>query len=78
MKNLVQVTDSQTGLSFMMDTGNKLQTKDDGIAFVQSQLGVDPKLYETKYQGITFEEYIPIDSSDPNGLILRVTSRMMQ
>ena len=66
MKNLVQVTDSQTGLSFTMDTGNKLQTKDDGIAFVQSQLGVlDPKLYETKYQGITFEEYIPIDSSDP-------------
>ena len=66
MKNLVQVTDSQTGLSFTMDAGNKLQTKDDGIAFVQSQLGVlDPKLYETKYQGITFEEYIPIDSSDP-------------
>lgn len=66
MKNLVQVTDSQTGLSFTMDAGNKLQTKDDGIAFVQSQLGVlDPKLYETKYQGITFEEFIPIDSSDP-------------
>jgi hypothetical protein len=63
---LEKITDSATGLSFMMNTGMTIKTKDDGIAFVQSQLGVlDPKLYEVKYQGITFEEYIPIDSSDP-------------
>lgn len=63
---IVKVTDSATGKSFDMNVSNKLRTRDDGIAFVQSQLGIlDPKIYEVKYQGITFQDFIPIDNSDP-------------
>lgn len=41
-------------------------TKDDGIAFYISQLAaLDPKIYETKYRNIVYQELIPIDTSGP-------------
>ena len=39
---------------------------DDGIAFYISQLaGLDPKIYQTKYRNIRYQELIPIDTSGP-------------
>jgi len=41
-------------------------TIDNGIAFYISQLaGLDPKLYETKYRHIVYQELIPIDTTGP-------------
>lgn len=41
-------------------------TVDDGIAFYVSQLaGIDPKLYETKYRHIVYQELVPIDTNGP-------------
>src|SRR5690625_7673481 len=41
-------------------------TIDNGIAFYISQLaGLDPKLYETKYRHIVYQELTPIDTTGP-------------
>lgn len=64
--HLVKVYDNATGNSFMMDADMQFNDAGAGIAFYLSQLSVlDPKIYETKYQNIMFEEFIPVDSSDP-------------
>ena len=43
-----------------------IPTVDDGLAFTISQLSsLEAKIYETKYQGIRFQEFVPVDSSDP-------------
>jgi len=43
-----------------------MKTVDDGIAFTISQLSsVEAKIYETKYQSIRFQEFVALDSSDP-------------
>lgn len=39
---------------------------DDGLAFYVSQLaGIDPKLYETKYRHIVYQELVPVDMTGP-------------
>lgn len=44
-----------------------LPTVDDGLAFFISQLSsVESKVYETKYKAITYAEFIPVDTSDPD------------
>lgn len=41
-------------------------TIDDGLAFYVSQLaGLDPKIYETKYRHIVYQELIPVDMTGP-------------
>lgn len=43
-----------------------IPTVDDGLAFYVSQLSsVESKIYETKYKAITYQELIPVDTSDP-------------
>ncbi|CAH9016176.1 protein of unknown function DUF2184 [Vibrio phage 120E34-1] len=43
-----------------------IPTIDDGLAFTISQLSsLESKIYETKYQNIRFQEFVPVDSSDP-------------
>lgn len=66
MKYPVTVTDSASGIEYTYDMEAPLATADDGLAFFQSQLSVlENRIYETKYQGIRFQEFIPIDTSDP-------------
>lgn len=51
-----------TQLSF----NDGLPTIDDGLAFFTSQLSaVESKIYETKYRNIVYQDFIPIDMSDP-------------
>ncbi len=41
-------------------------TIDDGIAFYISQLaGLDPKIYETKYRHIVYQDLVPVDTTGP-------------
>lgn len=64
--HLIKVTDSETGRTFSYDADMAIKTVDDGLAFFTSQLSVvEAKLYETKYQNILFQEFVPVDSSDP-------------
>jgi len=43
-----------------------IRTADDGLGFYISQLAqVEPRIYETKYPNINFQELIPINSSVP-------------
>lgn len=45
---------------------DKLKTVDDGLAFTISQLSsLESRIYEVMYQGIRFQEFVPVDSSDP-------------
>ncbi len=45
---------------------DSIPTIDDGIAFTISQLSaIESRIYETKYQNIRFQEFVPVDSSDP-------------
>lgn len=43
-----------------------MPTIDDGLAFYISQLStLESKIYETKYRNIVYQEFVPIDTSDP-------------
>lgn len=43
-----------------------IRTTDDGLAFYISQLTqVEPRIYETKYPNINFQELVPVNSSIP-------------
>lgn len=43
-----------------------LPTMDDGLGFFTSQLSsIEAKIYETKYRNIVYQEFVPVDSSDP-------------
>lgn len=62
----VTVTDRRTGLKWQYDMAKELMTADDGIAFAIPQLAnLETKIYETKYRNIVFQEFIPVDMSDP-------------
>ena len=64
--HLITVNDSESGIDYSYDADMEIKTADDGLAFVISQLGVlESRIFETKYQSITFQDYVPIDSSDP-------------
>ena len=64
--HLVTVNDAKTGLSFQYDADMKIATADDGLAFFVSQLSnTEAKIYETKYRNIVYQDFIPIDTSDP-------------
>lgn len=66
MKYPVTVNDAKSGLSYTYDMEQKIQTADDGLGFFISQLAVlENRIYETKYQNIRFQEFVPVDSSDP-------------
>ena len=66
MSHMVTVNDSQSGVSYTYDMDKTIQTADDGLGFVVSQLSVlENRIYETKYQNIMFQELVPIDTSDP-------------
>lgn len=66
MAHMVKVTDSVSGHSYTYDMDMPIQTADDGLAFFTSQLSVlESRVYETKYQKIRFQEFIPVDTSDP-------------
>lgn len=44
-----------------------LPTIDDGLAFYVSQLSnVEAKIYETKYRKIVYQDFVPVDMSDPD------------
>lgn len=43
-----------------------LPTLDDGLAFYVSQLSaVESKIYETKYRNIVYQDFVPVDMTDP-------------
>ena len=64
--HLVTVTDSKTGIKFQYDADVKLATADDGLAFYTSQLSnSEAKIYEAKYRNIVYQDFIPVDTSDP-------------
>ncbi|MCE2029285.1 DUF2184 domain-containing protein [Sessilibacter corallicola] len=66
MPMLVTVTDHNTGQSYTYDAGRHIDTADDGLGFFVSQLSnLEQKIYEVKYRHIVYQEYIPIDTSDP-------------
>lgn len=66
MKYPVTVTDSQSGIQYTYDMEAPINTADDGLGFFISQLSVlENRIYETKYQNIMFQEYVPVDTSDP-------------
>jgi hypothetical protein len=53
-------------LTYTYDADMKIATADDGLAFLISQLAVvEAKIYETKYRKIVFQEFVPVDTSDP-------------
>lgn len=59
------VVDGQP-VTYQYDMDMKIATIDDGLAFYISQLSVvDPKIYETKYRNIVFQEFVPVNTSDP-------------
>ncbi len=63
---MVTVTDSVSGVEYTYDADMQIQTADDGLAFFTSQLSVlESRIYETKYQNIMFQEFVPVDTSDP-------------
>ncbi len=71
-KNLITaVIDSAMAMKCGLDSAkvaftDGLKTIDDGLAFTISQLSsVESRVYEVKYQNIRFEEFVPVDSSDP-------------
>lgn len=52
------------GESFTFDAA--LKTIDDGLAFSLSQLSsLESKIYETKRRNIVYQEFVPVDNSDP-------------
>ena len=64
--HLVTVDDAKTGISYQYDGDMKLATADDGLAFYTSQLSnSEAKIYEAKYRNIVYQDFIPVDTSDP-------------
>jgi hypothetical protein len=64
--HLVTVNDAKTGLSYQYDADHRIATTDDGLGFFVSQLSnVEAKIYEAKYRNIVFQDFIPVDTSDP-------------
>ena len=60
---LVTVT-LDNGRSITYDAN--MMTVDDGVAFYVSQLSnVEAKIYETKYRHIVYQDFVPVDTSDP-------------
>ncbi len=44
-----------------------MPTADDGLAFYLSQLSqLEAKIYETKYRNIVYQDFVPVDTSDPD------------
>lgn len=71
-KLLCVALDAATCEIMNYDSGHKVQfadgipTIDDGLAFYVSQLSsVETRIYETKRRNITYQDLIPIDTSDP-------------
>lgn len=66
MQMLVTVTDRATGQSYTYDVGREISTTDDGLGFFISQLSnLEQKIYEVHYRDIVYQDYIPVDTSDP-------------
>lgn len=68
MTHLVTVDQKIGGeiMPYTYDADMKIATADDGLAFFISQLSnVEAKIYETKYRKIVYQEFVPVDMSDP-------------
>lgn len=53
-------------LQYSYDEDIKIATADDGLAFFISQLAVvEAKIYEVLYRHIVYQEFVPVDNSDP-------------
>lgn len=64
--HIVNVTDSAGKTLYSYDADMKLNTADDGLAFYISQLStLENKIYETKYRNIVYQDFVPVDTSDP-------------
>ncbi len=64
--HMVNVTDSATKIAYSYDMDKAIATADDGLAFYMSQLSVvEAKIYETKYRHIVYQDFVPVDMSDP-------------
>ena len=62
--NIVTVT-LDNGKTVSYDAN--LPTADDGLAFYLSQLSqTEAKIYEAKYRNIVYQEFIPVDTSQPD------------
>ncbi len=63
---IANVTDSKTKISYSYDMDIRIDTADDGLAFYLSQLSVvEARIYEVKYRKIVYQDFIPVDTSDP-------------
>ena len=60
------VTDSQGKTLYQYDSDMRIATADDGLAFFTSQLSfIESTIYEVKYRNIVFQDFVPVDMSDP-------------
>ena len=63
--HLITMTDSM-GMEITYDFDHVIETADDGLAFFQSQLSsVEARIYEVKYRKIVYQDFVPVDTSDP-------------
>ena len=54
------------GNAITYDADMKIKTADDGLAFFLSQLtSVEARIYEVKYRNIVYQNFVPVDTSDP-------------
>jgi len=59
-------TAEMTGLS-AVSFNDGIPTVDDGLAFFLSQLSnTEAKIYEAKYRNIVFQDFVPVDTSQPD------------
>lgn len=66
MLHAVTVNDAKTGRSYTYDLSLKLDSVDAGLAFFISQLSnLEARVYESKYRKIVYQDFIPVDTSDP-------------
>ena len=64
----VRVNGEWVKIPITYDANQRFETVDDGLAFFISQLSfIEAKIYEVKYRKIVFQDFVPIDTSDPTG-----------
>ncbi len=63
MTQVTQTMDNGTVVSY----DSAIPTVDDGLAFFLSQLSqTEAKIYEAKYRNIVYQDFIPVDTSQPD------------
>jgi len=60
----IRIITTDSGQAYTFD--DAIPTIDDGLAFYLSQLSVnEAKIYQAKYRNIVYQEFVPVDTSDP-------------